>query len=73
MILKWFKKRKERYIKKLYKDGYDAAAGFLLRKEKSPMELTIMIDYGDYNPYVKGWHDAIEDLIALGVVKDNRV
>lgn len=57
-----------------YRDGYDFAAGALLRDEMTPRQIEEM--YWDGEPlayFDKGCNDAIALLVAMGVVKDDRV
>lgn len=55
-----------------YRDGYDYAAGSLLRKEETPRTLEEAIDMNP-NDFDRGMNDAIKEVIRLGVVEDNRM
>ena len=78
----WLEKRYRAKIDQHYKNGYDWAAGALLRKDKTPMEIESMIDgpemdiprnaFGD--AFDNGASDAITDITCdLVVVKDDRI
>jgi hypothetical protein len=64
-------RRKEMKDNKSYKDGFDYAAGSILRKEKTPYVLDS--EQTNDSPFDKGMNDAIRELVRLGLVKDDRI
>lgn len=70
--IKWLiNKHKQTVRQNSYRAGYDYAAGCLLRLEEIPSSLANRTAYS-VDPFDKGINDAIDRLIALKVVKDNR-
>ena len=72
-IKKFFKKRKERNNTRQYNDGYDYAAGALLRKEETPLSIDAKIHWAYSNKFDSGIIGAMNKLISLGIIKDNRI
>jgi hypothetical protein len=74
-MFKWlssyFKTSKERSKKEQYINGFDYAAGKLLRKELTPQELEKYIIYIDYDSFDRGIVDAINKLDKIGFIEFN--
>lgn len=73
MFKKIIEKRKEKKRKEQFRDGYDFAAGSLLRKDHTPISVesffygTIMDDFD------RGIRAAVQAAILQGLVEDDRV
>ena len=72
-IKEFFKKKKEKTALYEYNSGYDYAAGAILRKEETPHDIDMKINWISFNKFDSGAVAAINDLVALGTIKDNRV
>ena len=73
LLKKWFHKRREAKIKDQYCNGYNYAAGELLRNRASPAEIEAHYYNSDWTPFDRGCDDAINLLIELKIIKDNRI
>ena len=71
-IKKWLKERKNKANKKAYNRGYDFAAGALLRKDTTPLLISTYIDLNDQINFNDGRDDAIDLLVKVGLIKDDR-
>lgn len=69
MIQNW--KRKER--EKQFKDGFDFAAGALLRREHTPMSLESFFFGRDMSQFDFGIDAAIDIIVGLNFVYDDRI
>lgn len=72
-IFDFWIKRKAWRKKREFNDGYDFAAGALLRGEKSPLELVALCWPDNSDPFDKGMTEATNKLISLGLINDNRM
>lgn len=73
LIGKWFAvKREERRVRR-FNDGFDYAAGALLRGDKSPFDLDAEIWIFERDEFDKGMEAAINAAVQRGIVNDNRV
>lgn len=70
---KYFGKREERHKAQTRRDGFDFAAGAMLRGEETPLSLDAMQSNDYRDSFDFGMDDAIDCLVRLGVVEDNRV
>ncbi len=64
-------RRRRRVEVAQYINGYDYAAGMLLRGEKSPTELES--EQIDYSAFDKGMDAALDKLVRLKVIVDDRL
>lgn len=76
----WSENRAAVAIQRSYRSGYDYAAGALLRREKNPAELEAQYDTADAfgenaraKAFDRGMRDAVNVILTLGFVRDNRV
>lgn len=71
-----FKKIKEKSKEKQFRNGYDYAAGELLRGEKTPLFLdseVYKICGNDYDSFDAGIDAAIQDAVTKGLTEDDRI
>lgn len=80
MIRNWLDKRAAAKAKDQYKEGYNLAAGWLLRNERTVKEVEDMSDnssaFGEGNvsrSFDRGMSDALTKLLAVGAIEDTRV
>ena len=74
MFLKRFiTRRRGQIAERLYSDGYDYAAGALLRNAETPLSIEGNFMGFDENEFEKGCRDAINRLIGLNIIDDDRV
>ena len=71
-IKQYFYNRQKKRNENLFNRGYDYAAGLLLRKESSPINIQAIISK-DKDSFDWGMLAAISDLINLGYVEDDRI
>jgi hypothetical protein len=72
IMFKWLSNyRKKNKEKKQYINGFDYAAGKLLRNESTPHELESHIIYIDYDSFDRGIVDAINKLDKIGFIEFN--
>ena len=71
MIHEWMKRRRAKRIERLWKAGYDYAAGRLLRSETTPQGLE-WEQAGRYTAFDKGMDSAMTRLCMARVIKDDR-
>lgn len=76
----WSQNRAEEKDKKSYRSGYDLAAGWLLRGERTIGDIENMADTssafseGRYaKSFDRGMRDAVSKLLAVGAIEDTRV
>ena len=55
-----------------WRDGYDWAAGALLRKEETPASIEAYACDTDRNEFDRGAYAACDKLVGLGVIAENR-
>lgn len=75
-FIPWLENKKARDRRRLYIQGYDYAAGAIVRGDQCPMELQYEYDTpfpGDRNNFDRGMEDAVDFLVKIGFVKDNRL
>lgn len=58
---------------KAYNNGFDYACGALLRGEETPISLESAFLKDSTDPFSYGVADAIEQLISLEAISDNRL
>lgn len=72
-IKEWLIAREKLINKRLYDRGYNWAAGELLRLEATPLVIQSYYECnGERNCFDAGAEDAVNELVRLGVVKDDR-
>lgn len=73
MIKAWLQRRWLSRHRSLYKSGYDWAAGTILREESTPAGIeTRYCNTFDHNAFDDGAEEAVDRLVFLGAVKDDR-
>lgn len=72
-IKKWLKERKEKKKLNSYLNGFDFAAGVLLRREQTPIQLDSLANWQDANDFDLGMDAAIDVIVGLNFVEDNRI
>lgn len=75
VIKKWNLERTNKLHKEAYDNGYDFAAGILLRGEETPKSLTDKY-YGNsdsWDLFDEGANDATNHLIREGIIKNDRI
>lgn len=65
----WIRKQRT----KAYNNGFDYACGALLRGEETPISLESAFLKDSTDPFSYGVADAIEQLISLEAISDNRL
>lgn len=80
MFKLYFKKRREKAEAEAYRRGYDYAAGALLRGDGSPEYYEQLAQTGEtfgeggtHKCFDRGIRGAIDKLVELGVIVDDRV
>lgn len=71
-LKQWWKTLEENNQKAQYNNGFDWAAGRLLRKETTPYEIEYTTQNDPEDPFDTGAIAAIELLIELKIIIDNR-
>lgn len=72
MFEKFFERRRDRIAQEKYDDGFDWAAGALLRKEDTPQSLDAQI-CERHHPFDRGATAAIDLLVEIKLVEDDRI
>ena len=70
--MKWWARHKQKRNLELYNNGYDYACGSLLRGEHTPLSLEALIPELGKNHFDFGMLDAIDKVVSLGIVADDR-
>lgn len=78
-VKNWMQQRQQRALIAAHNSGYDYAAGALLRNELTPAELAVQYitadtwsEGGTSRAFDRGMREAVDKLVSLGVVYDNR-
>jgi hypothetical protein len=61
----------EKRYKRIRQDGYEFAAGALLKGNETPKSLAD--EMTAYDPFDRGMKEAIEDVVKKGLCKDDRI
>ena len=69
----WIERGKKRREKAQRDQGYDYAAGALLKGTETPESLDAYSFSSPYTAFDKGVRDAITDAVVKGLVKDDRL
>lgn len=72
-IRRWLKKRKEERKMELYYNGFDFAAGVLLRREQTPVQLDSLVNWQEADNFDLGMDAAIDIIVGLNFVEDDRI
>ena len=77
-IINWVQDRRRRRheagSQRAYVRGYDWAAGLLLRGEAEPITVQAYTEPGlRYSDFDRGADAAVDRLVALNIVEDNRI
>ena len=72
-IKQYFRMRNALKRKELFNNGFDYAAGCLLRSEKTPFDLEAEEATDYHNSFDEGIDSAISMLCIYGVCDDNRI
>lgn len=77
MFTRWLTNRRKKLCDEAYKNGYDWAAGKILRGGTRPSDIESAIYCEDDTPiqrsFTRGANAAVSKLISIGVCVDDRV
>jgi len=71
MFTNFFERRRERRDQERWNDGFDWAAGALLRREETPASLSRHVDFLQH-PFDRGARAAIDLIVRIGDIEDDR-
>lgn len=73
IIENWCKRKEHKKYMRSFRNGYDYAAGELLRKEHTPISLESYFYGASMDNFDQGIRAAVQDAILQGLVKDDRL